>query len=170
MRLTTRSIVVTGMLGAIAIVLGLTGLGFIPVPTPAGRATILHIPAILAGIIEGPLVGAMVGLIFGLFSFLNATSPMSADPIVAIIPRVFIGIVSYLVYSLFKRKSVLGSAMAAMAGTLTNALGFLGLSVVQGYLKWPVVGAILLSHTIGEIIVAVLIVTALVKALERRLR
>lgn len=169
MKLTTRSIVITGMLGAVAIVLGLTGLGFIPVPTPAGRATILHIPAILAGIIEGPLVGAMVGLIFGLFSFLNATSPMSADPIVAITPRIFIGIISYLVYIIFKRKTVLGSAAAAVAGTLTNAVGFLGLSVVQGYLKWPAVGAILLSHTVAEIIVAVIIVTALVKALERHL-
>ncbi|MCK5768367.1 MAG: ECF transporter S component, partial [Candidatus Atribacteria bacterium] len=53
-KLTTRQMAISGMLGAIAILLGITRLGFIPVPTPAGNATIMHIPAILGGIIEGP--------------------------------------------------------------------------------------------------------------------
>lgn len=167
MKLSTRSLVITGMLGAIAVVLGSTGLGFIPVPTPAGRATILHIPAILAGVVEGPVVGALVGLIFGLFSFMTASSPLSADPIVAIIPRIFIGVVSYYVYNLFKNNQTIGSGAAAIAGTLTNTVGFLGLAVVQGYLKWPAVFAIILTHSIAEIIVAVVIVVALVKALQR---
>lgn len=167
MKISTRSIVITGMLGAIAIVLGASGLGLIPVPTPAGRATILHIPAILGGIIEGPMVGALVGLIFGLFSFLNATSPMSADPIVAILPRIFIGVVSYYVFILFRRHTIWGSAFAAIAGTLTNTIGFLGLSVVQGYLNWTAVGVIILTNSLAEVIVAVILVVALVKALQK---
>lgn len=167
MRISTRSIVITGMLGAIAIALGASGLGFIPVPTPVGRATILHIPAIIAGIIEGPYVGAMVGLIFGLNSFLTAQSPLSADPIVAILPRIFIGVISYYVFRLFKRNSTLGAAFAAAAGTLTNTIGFLGLGVIQGYINWPAVAAILMTHSIFEIVLAIIIVMALVKALER---
>jgi len=167
MKISTRSIVITGMLGAIAIVLGASGLGLIPVPTPAGRATILHIPAILGGIIEGPVVGALVGLIFGLFSFLNAASPMSADPIVAIVPRIFIGVVSYYVFVLFRRHTVWGAGAAAIAGTLTNTIGFLGLSVVQGYLNWQAVMVIIATNTLGEVIVAIILVVALVKALRK---
>lgn len=167
MRFSTRTLVITGLLGAVAIVLGASGVGFIPVPTPAGRATILHIPAVLAGIMEGPLVGALVGLIFGLFSFLTASSPLAADPVVAIIPRVFIGVVAYYTFLLFRRNTVFGSAAAALTGTLTNAFGFLGLAVVQGYLNWPAVFTILVTHTLGEIVVAMILVVALVKALNR---
>ena len=65
----TRTIAITGMLSAIAIVLGLTPLGLIPVPTLAGKATIMHIPVIVGAIIEGPIVGMFVGFIFGLISF-----------------------------------------------------------------------------------------------------
>ena len=68
-KLTTRQLVISGLLGAIAIILGITRLGFIPVPTPAGHATIMHIPVILGGILEGPIVGALVGLIFGVYGF-----------------------------------------------------------------------------------------------------
>lgn len=167
MKFTTRSIVITGMLGAIAIALGASGLGFIPVPTPVGRATILHIPAIIAGVIEGPVVGALVGLIFGLNSFLTAQSPLAADPIVAIVPRIFIGVVSYYVFILFKNKTALGSAFAAAAGTLTNTIGFLGLGVIQGYINWAAVATIIMTHSIFEVVLAIVIVVALVKALER---
>ncbi len=44
-------------MGALTIILGVTGLGLVPVPTPAGRATILHVPTIIAAILEGPVVG-----------------------------------------------------------------------------------------------------------------
>ena len=169
MALSTRSIVITGMLGAIAIVLGATGIGFIPVPTPVGKATILHIPAILAGVIEGPVVGALVGLIFGMYSFLSASSPLAADPVVAILPRILIGVVSYYVYYLFRQRPVVGAGLAAVAGTMTNTIGFLGLGVLQGYIKWAVVWMIIATHSIFEVIVAVAIVVALTKALQRYL-
>lgn len=167
MVLTTRRIVITGMLAAVAIVLGITGLGFIPVPTPVGRATILHIPAILAGIIEGPLVGALVGLIFGIYSFLTASSALAADPIVAIIPRIFIGVVSYYVYQLFAKRPMLGAGTAAFFGTMTNTIGFLGLGVIQGYINLTVAAGIILTHSIAEVVIAIVIVIVLVKALQK---
>ena len=63
-RMSTRKMAVAGMLGAVAIVLSVTGLGMIPVPSLAGRATIMHVPVILAAILEGPAVGAFTGFIF----------------------------------------------------------------------------------------------------------
>jgi uncharacterized membrane protein len=73
---TVRTIVVSGVLAAIQLALGITGIGFIPLPTGV-NATILHIPAILAGVMEGPVAGLAVGGIFGLFSFLRSTTPLS---------------------------------------------------------------------------------------------
>lgn len=109
MSLSVRKIVISGILGAIAILLGVTRLGFIPVPTPAGHATIMHIPVILGGILEGPVVGIITGAIFGLFSFLQPGAPFFADPLVSILPRLFIGVISYLVYILtIELNNVLG--------------------------------------------------------------
>ncbi|MCP4429017.1 MAG: ECF transporter S component, partial [Chloroflexi bacterium] len=71
--LNTRKIVITGVLAAIAILLGVTRLGFIPVPNISGNATIMHVPAIIGGVMEGWVVGLLIGGIFGLFSMLQAT-------------------------------------------------------------------------------------------------
>lgn len=162
-KLTTRQMAISGMLGAIAILLGVTRLGFIPVPTPAGHATIMHIPAILGGIIEGPLVGAMTGLIFGIYSFANATNPMFADPLIAILPRILIGIVSFYTYRYFKQNSIL----AAIAGTLTNTVGVLGLATIRGYLPAKVSLSVGFVHGVPEIVVAALLIAVLVKALKK---
>ena len=96
-----RQLTTIGMLSGISIFMGLTGLGFIPLPFM--KATIMHIPVIIGAILEGPLVGATVGLVFGLFSiYQNITaptllSPVFMNPIVAIIPRVLIGI-TFILY------------------------------------------------------------------------
>lgn len=106
-KLSVRKMSVIGVLGGISMVLGMTPLGFIPIgPT---RATIMHIPVIIGALVEGPLVGGMVGLIFGLFSIFQAmTNPTPVsfvflNPLVSILPRVLIGIVSYYVYSGLKK-------------------------------------------------------------------
>ena len=80
--LNVRKIVITGILAAIAILLGVTRLGFIPVPNLSGNATIMHVPAIIGGVMEGPLVGMLVGGIFGLFSMLQDTTGLFRNPIV----------------------------------------------------------------------------------------
>jgi len=54
----TRKIVVTGVLGAIAILLGLTHWGFIPWFGWDVSLTIMHVPVIIGAILEGPVVGA----------------------------------------------------------------------------------------------------------------
>ncbi len=117
--LSVRSIVLTGILAAVAILLGATRLGFIPVPNPSGNATIMHVPAIIAGIIAGPISGLIVGGIFGLYSFLTSTTPFFKDPLVAIVPRLFIGVAAYYAYvSLRGINRNTGYILAAILGLL----------------------------------------------------
>lgn len=167
-RISTRKMAVAGMLGAVAIVLGATGLGFIPMPTLAGRATIMHVPVILAAILEGPVVGAFTGLIFGIYSFLTPTGAVPADPIVRIVPRVLIGVTAYYTYRLFGKYKQWGAAAAAIVGTLTNTVGYLGLASLIGYLPWAASAAIVVTQTPFELILAVFLVVILTKALQRR--
>ncbi|NLM06480.1 MAG: ECF transporter S component [Tissierellia bacterium] len=101
-KLSARKLAIGGMLGAVSVVLGLTPLGFIPVgPT---RATIMHVPVIIGAIIEGPIVGVLVGLIFGLFSIYQAVMMPTVvsfaflNPLVAIVPRLLIGVFTYFAY------------------------------------------------------------------------
>ena len=56
MKLQTKKIVLAGVLGAISIILSVTPIGLIPVPNLSGSATTMHIPAIVGGIIGGPLL------------------------------------------------------------------------------------------------------------------
>jgi uncharacterized membrane protein len=163
-----RKIVISGVLAAISILLGWTRLGFIPVPTAAGNATIMHVPAIIGGIMEGWLVGGIVGTIFGLFSFINATTPLFKDPLVAILPRIFIGITSYFTYAGLKKVNVyVALVVAAAVGTLTNTILVLGMAVVRGYMAAGVALTVAVTHGLPEVIVAAIITVAVVVAWKR---
>jgi uncharacterized membrane protein len=131
-KISVRQLAIIGMLSAISIVLGITGLGFIPIPPV--KATIMHIPVIIGAVLEGPVVGAFVGLIFGVFSIIQAiTAPTPVsfvfiNPLVSVLPRVIIGIMSYYVYvSIKTRKKILKVAVASCVGSLINTAGVLGL-------------------------------------------
>ncbi|SJZ34369.1 ECF transporter S component [Selenihalanaerobacter shriftii] len=165
MKVETRTITIVGTLSAISIVLGQTPLGL--VPTPLGvAATTMHIPVIIGAIVEGPLVGSLVGLIFGLSSFLRQASPFVADPLVAIIPRVLIGILAGYSYKLFSTKESIAIGIAAAIGTLTNTIGVLGLAAWRGLLPMAQAKVIALGHGLPEIIVAILITLLVVKSLK----
>ena len=165
---TVRRIVIAGVLSAIAILLGATRLGFIPVPTAAGNATIMHVPAIIGGIMEGWVVGGIIGFIFGIFSFLQATIPLFKDPLVAIFPRIFIGITAYFTYVGLKRfNEYVALIVAAAVGTLTNTVLVLTMAVVRGYMAPGVALGIGITHGIPEIIVACILVVAVVAAWKR---
>lgn len=142
-RLSIRQMTMIGMLSAISIFLGITGLGFIPLPTM--RATIMHVPVIIGAIIEGPVVGALVGLVFGLFSmYQNFTAPGPTsfifwNPIIAIIPRVLVGIVAYYVYrTLYNKikKESISIAIASLLASFTNTAGVLSLAYLFYFEKY----------------------------------
>jgi len=161
-------VVVSGLLAAIQIVLGLTGFGLIPLPTGV-NATIMHVPAVIAGVLEGPIAGVAVGLIFGIFSFLRATDPTFADPLVAIVPRLFPGLVAWAAFAALRRANLaIAAAIAGILGTLTNTALVLGMAVARGY--WPPERAwgVAALNAPGEIIVAAIITTAVVLAVAGR--
>jgi len=165
--LSTRGIVISGVLGAVAIVLGATRIGFIPMPTGI-NATIMHVPAIIGGILEGPLVGGLIGTIFGIYSFVQATTPMFKDPIVAIVPRMFIGIFAAWAYMAARPAGEWwGITAAAVVGTATNTILVLGLGVARHYLPAKVAWTVGLTHGIPEIIVAVIVSLAVLMSWKR---
>jgi uncharacterized membrane protein len=167
--LSTREIVIAGVIGGVALFLGATRLGFIPVPIPfIGNATIMHIPAILGGAMEGPVVGLLTGAIFGIFSFLYADVPIFKDPIVAILPRLMIGVVAWAVFVSLRRLSVdLASVTAGLLGSLTNSVGVLGLGLIlplgqQSYLT-PALVVASIPQVIAEAVLAAVVTVVLVR-------
>ena len=167
--LSTREIVIAGVIGGVALFLGATRLGFIPVPIPfIGNATIMHIPAILGGAMEGPVVGLLAGAIFGIFSFLYADVPIFKDPIVAVLPRLLIGVVAWAVFVSLRRWSVdLASVAAGLLGSLTNSVGVLGLGLIlplgqQSYLT-PALVVASIPQVIAEAVLAAVVTVVLVR-------
>jgi len=68
-KIPVRQIALTGIMLGICAILVNTPLGMIPVPTPARYATIMHVPVIIVGILEGPVIGGIMGLLFGLIAY-----------------------------------------------------------------------------------------------------
>jgi uncharacterized membrane protein len=162
--MSVRNIVITGVLAAIAILLGVTRLGFIPVPNLSGNATIMHVPAIIGGVLEGPLVGSLIGGIFGLFSFIQSETPIFKNPIVAIVPRLLIGVTAYLTYAALKKANeYVALASAGIVGSLTNTVLVLGLAGLFGLIPWAVMPTIF-PQAIAEAIIAAIITIAVVAA------
>ena len=67
----TKYLVLVTMFCSIEVLLMFTPLGFIPIGPM--KATTMHIPVILAGILLGIKGGAITGLVFGISSVVNAT-------------------------------------------------------------------------------------------------
>ena len=60
----TRYLATLAMLCGVLLVMGMTGIGFIPLPVI--KATTMHIPVILGAILLGPSAGAVLGGVFHL--------------------------------------------------------------------------------------------------------
>ncbi|MGL4451925.1 MAG: ECF transporter S component [Sarcina sp.] len=157
------------MLSAISIFLGLSGLGFITIPPI--KATIMHIPVIIGAIIEGPVVGALIGLVFGLFSMYQAfaaplpTSFVFWNPIIAIVPRVLIGIISYYVYIAAFKSTTKNIKVTAFIGALIlGVLGFLATTGIAKLLNIDHMPAHIIGIVIGIILfIGVIIIFGKIK-------
>lgn len=144
-RQNTRSMVQTAIFGAIIIIMAFTPfLGYIPLGFT--RATIIHIPVILASLLLGPKKGAALGFLFGLTSFINNTMNPTVTSfvftpfynlggfeggwgsvIICFIPRILVGILPYYIYKLIKKidkkpVSSWGLIIAGVTGSLVNTL------------------------------------------------
>ncbi len=70
----TRYMAMLAMFCGVLLVMGMTGLGFVPFPII--KATTMHIPVILGAILLGPGAGGVLGGIFGLCSiWVNTATP-----------------------------------------------------------------------------------------------
>ena len=70
----THYMATLAMLCGVLLVMGMTGIGFIPFPVI--KATTMHIPVILGAILLGPAAGAVLGSVFGFCSvWANTATP-----------------------------------------------------------------------------------------------
>ena len=154
------------------------------------KPTLLHLPVIIGSIILGWRKGAFLGLVWGLISFVTATivttptsflfSPFQSvigtyhgSPwglFIAFIPRILVGILPYFVYKIANNR--LGAGLAAFAGTATNTVLVLtSIFLFFGStLKWSLsylLGAIVATNSLTEVIIAVILTTAIVPALTK---
>ena len=136
----TRILTTTAVLAAICLLLGLTPIGYIPIPPI--EITLMCIPVIIGTIMLGLRSGLILGFIFGLTSFLTifirpsllSQFLFSLNPLKTIIlifvPRMIIPITTWLVYKAFnketKMRSNVATGVAAFVGSMTNTVLFLG--------------------------------------------
>jgi uncharacterized membrane protein len=164
----TRKIVITGVLSAISIFLGITRLGFIPWFTGASL-TIMHVPVIIGAVLEGPVVGFAIGLIFGLFSLIQAavaptgpTDVLFTNPFISVLPRLFIGPISWLVFKLLECWKIPALIAAGISGSLTNTVLVLGMIAMLDPAFWVAVPPLLLGNGLPEAIAASILVVSVV--------
>ena len=139
-----RELALTVVLGAVVLALGLSGVGMVPVPNSTGNATLLHLPVVAGGVVGGPYVGLLTGLVFGLFSWANHAAPIFRDPLVAVVPRLFIGLVAWWVFlRLASRGRTLAAAAAGALGSAANTVGVLSVAIGLGHIPASVALAVL---------------------------
>jgi len=192
-RFSIRRLTTMGLLLAVMVIFTFTPLGFIQV-TPVVAVTLMHIPVLIGLLCEGFLPGLLLGFLFGVLSLIKAvTNPVGLDalfinPLISVVPRLLVPCIAWLAYrgvaSVFKGKGRLPAAWtcSAIAGTLTNTVGVLGmiyLLYAAPLTENPAVsstgmkaffGGIVLTNTLPEAAFAALVVPALMGALFRMQR
>ena len=138
----TKFLALLGVLLAIEILLAFTPLGFVPLGFT--KATTIHIPVIIGAIFLGPVGGAILGLGFGVLSvIINTMSPALTSfvfspfvtvgqtqgdiwsLVIALVPRMMIGITAYYSYAIVRRlcqSKVVAYGVAGVVGSLTNTI------------------------------------------------
>lgn len=151
---TIRRMVITAMLSAITALLAFTPVGMITLPPPLPAVTLVHIPVIVAALVEGPWVGLPVGLVFGLSSLIRAWESgmvgltlFFRNPLVSVLPRLIVPLVAWGAYALLRRLAKRGSVGDKLAAAVGSALGAVTNTVLC-------LGAILLLYG-GELTVLV---------------
>jgi uncharacterized membrane protein len=114
----------------------------------------------------------VIGGLFGLFSLIQGaiapTGPADTwfvNPLISILPRLFIGPVAWLVHrGLERANQVLALTVAGIAGSLTNSVLVLSMIGLMGLLPWPAIVPIAVSNGLPEAVVGAIITVAVVSA------
>lgn len=139
-----RRMVISAMLSAITAVLTFTPIGMIPLPPPLPSATMVHIPVLVAALVEGPSVGLIVGLVFGICSCIRAwevgmvgLTLFFRNPLISVLPRLIVPLCALGIWFLWKKfvktnaiTDKLGAVLASAAGAVTNTVLCLGMIVL----------------------------------------
>jgi hypothetical protein len=175
-----KDITTNALLIALIVVMAIVPqLGFISLFGVA--LTLIHIP-VLIGALLFPKYGWVYGLTFGLTSlFVALTRPVTPidllfqNPLVSVAPRLAFGALIPVVYTLSKRltsfKNIqLGLTTASM--TLVHGVFVLSMIAVFGVellggsqVALQVIGGVLLSNSVPEALVAVMVVVPIVRRL-----
>lgn len=187
----TRRLTLLALFSAIVVMMAVVpNVGYITINPVIGLTT-LQIPVIIGAILLGPLDGAFLGLVFGVTSMIQAPflQPATAflfnpfvplgnykSAIIALVPRVLIGVVAAYVFRLFNRfdkTQVIAGAAAGLAGSLTTSVlvlvglffffsGSFGKTAAAAI---KVLAGIFVSNSILEMVVTAIVVSAVSKAL-----
>lgn len=147
MKISTRLLTYTALFVALILLFGSTPLGLIPLGFV--NVTILAIPVVIGTIVLGLGPGLILGFCFGLVSMLSmfgmtmtapsalASALAAANPALAILmcfaPRLLVPVATHLTFRALsgrdgRRKAAL--PVAALAGSLTNTVFYLGLMLL----------------------------------------
>lgn len=192
----------TALFAAIIILLNFTPIGYIQLPLI--KATIIHVPVIIGSILLGPRIGAGLGFVFGLTSLYNNTftptllsfafSPAIPLPgtsggswaalIVAILPRILVGVFPYYAYQQFdkllkEKGRMLSLSLSGIVGSMTNTVLVMNLIYFlfrDAYGKtyhlavdavYKTVLAIIFTNGLPEAVLAAVITAAVCRALQK---
>lgn len=139
----TRRLVMTGMLISLIAVMMLTGIGFLQIG-PAVAVTLLCLPVLIGTMAEGLAVGLLLGGAFGLISFAQSftspalLSPFFMNPLVSVLPRLLIPVITHLVFRAvlrvfapLRRGKGIARGVAALVGSLSNTVFVLSMVLLM---------------------------------------
>lgn len=197
MKIKTIDIAVTGILCAlIAVITLIPFVGFIPlIPGMLSFAAFSIALVLVGGQTQNVFVAIAISTFFGLMSMTNAFIRPSGimdtfcqNPLLSVLPRIFIGLTTYYSYKGFSKvfrnkkskftREYLPSSLSAIIGTLTNTILFLsmlmllyhGKTIDSGVtISWTLIGTIILTNTIAEVIFSALVVPPIVVGVNKAL-
>ena len=128
----------TRKLTFLGVMLSLTIVFVMITAVPGASATLaffMFIPTMITSILYGPKLGALMGFLAGLTTLIRAyVAPLSPfdyffqNPLIAILPRIFVGIIPYLVYAglskifKFDKSENISITLAGACGAITNTV------------------------------------------------
>ncbi|MDQ0221760.1 ECF transporter S component [Streptococcus moroccensis] len=162
----------------------MTSFIFNVIPFPI-KPTLVHVPVIIASIIYGPRIGGILGFLMGIISVIANTfvllptsylfSPFVPNGsflslIIAIVPRVLIGITPYFVYKWLHHKT--GLIIAGAIGSMTNTFFVLGgifilfANVYSGDIQ-AMLAVVFGGNAIAEMLISAMLTLAIVPSLQK---
>ncbi len=139
-----RTLVIYALFIALTFILGLTPVGLIPLGVI--NVTTLCIPTIVGTIMMGLKGGLLLGVSFGTTSLISALGPAPSYIaaglleihivcllVVCYVPRLLVPLVTYGIYRLLSARkpgSKINVGIAAVLGSLTNTVFYLGLAML----------------------------------------